>query len=363
MALGSYWLLLSIIVSLFHHACTSIGDRSHAYRQCTILCEDAVCDVNTKEPHQLALPLRLTFWSCEDDCSYRCMQNLTNHAVDPSVPYEVKIRALPGLPPNKIVQYHGKWPFYRFLGIQEPFSVLFSLANMYMHIKFGLSLRNRLPADLPAPLRRGLLVLPLAGINLWIWSTIFHIRDKPWTEKMDYFSAAASILCSLYVAIVRLAALYKDDGSSMSYAAKRKLLAYGLFAVFACHISYLTFWRFDYAYNMAFNVTIGLTHNLIWSLWSLWQYTLPVSPRRMSNVMIAQRGSTRAPHFYKPFLILTLLSSCTALELLDFPPILRCLDAHALWHASTTPIVRWWYLCLLEDAYWLVGRRHSAVKL
>lgn len=32
---------------------------------------------------------------------------------------------------RRMVQFNGKWPFYRFMGMQEPASVLFSLLNMF----------------------------------------------------------------------------------------------------------------------------------------------------------------------------------------------------------------------------------------
>jgi hypothetical protein len=32
-----------------------------------------------------------------------------------------------------------------------------------------------------------------------------------------------------------------------------------------------------------------------------------------------------------------------ALELLDFPPFLWILDAHALWHLTTVPLIPLWY--------------------
>lgn len=39
--------------------------------------------------------------------------------------------------------------------------------------------------------------------------------------------------------------------------------------------------------------------------------------------------------------------SCTVLlELLDFPPVLWAVDAHALWHLSTVPIPLLWYRCV-----------------
>jgi len=40
----------------------------------------------------------------------------------------------------------------------------------------------------------------------------------------------------------------------------------------------------------------------------------------------------------------------TGLELFDFPPWLRVIDAHALWHLATAPIAIYWYRFLLDDA-------------
>ena len=87
----------------------SIGDRDVNFRKCTTKC-NSVCDSSA-----FPLSLKLTRWSCQDDCNYRCMT-------------------------NPKVQYFGKWylksnarPFYRFLGIQEPASVLFSILNGYQH--------------------------------------------------------------------------------------------------------------------------------------------------------------------------------------------------------------------------------------
>lgn len=335
----------------------SIGDRSLAYQQCTGACRTS-CEDGTHTP--LALIMKVTLWSCEDDCAYSCMHNLTNSAISPNLSVAEKLRSLPGLPPNRVVQYHGKWPFYRFLGIQEPLSVLFSAGNLYMHVKYGLSLRKKLPPDLPKPLVSALKYLPLAGINLWIWSMVFHTRDKPTTEKLDYFSAALAMLCNLYYAIIRLGALYQDH---THHPALRRAVFWSLSTLFLCHISYLSFWRFDYSYNMLFNVSIGLLHNLLWLGWTLYQATLPRgkgSDRRTLSAPSNALTKQRAPHYLRPTLVLTLLSSLLALELLDFPPILRSLDAHALWHAATIPVIKWWYECLVIDAWWLTGHRNPA---
>jgi hypothetical protein len=354
------WLVLCCTASA---VTASVGDRSAAYRQCKSVCQQGCADGSHG---QLSLPLRFTFWTCQDECSYQCMHNLTDLALASDVNQQYKIQAMSGLPPNRVVQFHGKWPFYRFLGIQEPLSVLFSAGNLYMHVKYGISMRRRLPKDLPKPLQTGLSWLPIAGINLWIWSIIFHTRDKAWTEKLDYFSAALSMLCNLYYAAVRLGGLYPahitDERTSQNFAFVRRLLVWLFGAIFLCHISYLSIWRFDYSYNMAFNITIGLLHNLAWVIWSLRQMFLPSSSNKRASRLSLAGGTTysaRAPHYLRPLAVLILLSSLTALELFDFPPFFRSLDAHALWHASTIPVIKWWYDCLVEDAWWLCGRSDS----
>lgn len=40
-------------------------------------------------------------------------------------------------------------------------------------------------------------------INAWLWSVVFHARDTPWTERMDYFSAFSMVLFSLFGLLVR----------------------------------------------------------------------------------------------------------------------------------------------------------------
>lgn len=58
-------------------------------------------------------------WSWEDNCRYDCMQRIVQQRLD---------RGLP------VLQYHGKWPFVRVAGIQEPASVLFSLLNLGAYV-------------------------------------------------------------------------------------------------------------------------------------------------------------------------------------------------------------------------------------
>eukprot|EP00976_Prorocentrum_cordatum_P076036 1182133-Prorocentrum_minimum.AAC.2 len=71
--------------------------------------------------------LRVTGWSCEDDCKYHCMHLQEEH------------RGIQGLPPAK---YYGKWPFVRAFGHQEFCSSLFSLFNLAAHLYGYMKLRK-----------------------------------------------------------------------------------------------------------------------------------------------------------------------------------------------------------------------------
>lgn len=47
---------------------------------------------------------------------------------------------------------------------------------------------------------------------------------------------------------------------------------------------------------------------------------------------------------------MVLTIAAMALELLDFPPIGRVLDAHAAWHVATIPLAAAWWAFLIPDA-------------
>jgi len=164
------------------------------------------------------------------------------------------------------------------------------------------------------------------GINTWIWSIIFHTRDLPWSEKGDYFSAAAGVLYSVFYSIIRIFHIRQ----------RRKRVAIGLMILlfFICHVSYLSFWKFDYGYNMVFVVTSGLVFNALWVSWAI--------PR-----IKAGRAYAKMPVIWAILMTLAL-----SLELFDFAPWFGVLDAHALWHLATIRIIGMWYEFLLEDARW-----------
>jgi hypothetical protein len=141
---------------------------------------------------------------------------------------------------------------------------------------------------------------------------------------MDYFSAMLGILMSLFYTLHRLGRIRLF--SSLSVVILLLFLAFYL-----AHISYLTFYRFDYGYNMKANLVVGITYSLIWLTWSLKNYY----SRRYA---------------YKMTIFVVAISAAMSLELLDFSPFWRVLDAHSLWHAATIPLVRIHWEFLLDDA-------------
>ena len=152
-------LCLVVCFALFPLAYSSRGDQAEEFRSCVSLCQTRTCQRSTPEP--LPFALRLTCWTCEDDCKYHCMHLITDRAV---------------VHGTRIEQYHGKWPFWRFGGMQEPASVLFSILNFAAHAFGARKLRDRVPEG--HPMKSYYLLFAFVSMNAWIWSSVFHTRGR-----------------------------------------------------------------------------------------------------------------------------------------------------------------------------------------
>ncbi|KAJ2695853.1 hypothetical protein H4R19_005801 [Coemansia spiralis] len=297
-------LLLLLVVVFAAAAGASSGDRQQSFKKCVAKCVRSECTSNT----QLPLYLRLLWWTCETDCDYRCQRLETERAQQTGA---------------EIHQYHGKWPFVRVLGIQEPASVLFSILNGAAHVRSWRLVRNSLRSH---PMRRWLSIFIVLGTWTWFCSAVFHVRDFPLTEKLDYFSAGLNVLYIFFLGAVRMLRLD-------TWRQTRPLVAVCA-AAYALHVGYLTLVRFDYGYNMAANAAVGLLGNVVWF------------------AVTWQAFRNRQPFWWKPAVLILLTDLAFSLEAFDFPPFLDALDAHALWHAATIPIVACWYSYLVDDARW-----------
>ncbi|TLS28580.1 hypothetical protein PpBr36_00262 [Pyricularia pennisetigena] len=277
---------------------------------------------------------RLLLWTCPAECDYTCQHIITSDRIESGQP---------------VVQFHGKWPFYRVLGMQEPFSVIFSAGNLYAHLLGYRWLRRYIPESYP--LRKYYIGFSFAGIASWLFSIIFHTRDTNATEQLDYFAAGASVLYGLYLAVIRIFRLDRpgsaDGGktptsssasSSSSPSAGStpraiRLWTAACLTAYGCHVAYLKLVRWDYGYNMAANVCVGLAQNVLWSAFSYRKYT--------------REGRTWATY---PGLAVAWIMLAMSLELFDFPPLWGALDAHALWHLGTIAPAVLWYSFLVKDA-------------
>jgi hypothetical protein len=183
---------LGLLLVIATTAYASSGDRSDVFQRCLDKCVRQSCTatatdtdgrrvrsdssssstrstssnntpgspVRAQQPQQaLPLALRLTRWTCADDCKYTCMHTLTDLALESGVRME---------------QFYGKWPFWRVAGMQEPASVAFSVANLLLHVLGADWLRRGVhPAH---PMRPFYLTWAYLSVNAWVWSAVFHTR-------------------------------------------------------------------------------------------------------------------------------------------------------------------------------------------
>ena len=291
-------LVLSCLVST---TASSWGDQSSYYQMCVQHCTRETC---SKEPaltvwsEAKSGPERLLGLTCREDCRYDCMWETVQ---------EMKIRH------GEVPQFHGKWPFIRYWGLQEPASVLFSVLNLLSNLSMLVWFRGTVPNN--SPMYNAWIFYSLTAINAWFWSTIFHARDTNLTEMMDYFSAFSTVLASLLVCCLRIVGTDNIKAVIIS--------ALGV-AFFSHHVYNMAFVRFDYGHNMKVNVSVGVLNGVAWLGWAYSHYH-------------------DGPHVKRGVITIVLLSVSVLLEVMEFTPWWWVIDSHALWHLATSPLPFLWY--------------------
>ncbi|KAK1823814.1 hypothetical protein LTR12_001769 [Friedmanniomyces endolithicus] len=162
---------------------------------------------------------------------------------------------------------------------------------------------------------------------------LFHTRDFVVTEKLDYFAAGASVMYGMYFAPIRIFRLDKPEAVGSNTGTILRLWTALCVALYLAHVGYLSFVRFDYKYNMAANIAVGVVQNILWTSFSIQRF------RKVGRMWAAWPG-----------LIVAWIVLAMSLELFDFPPWWGMLDAHALWHLGTVGPTIWWYNFLIKDA-------------
>uniref|UniRef100_G1PRA1 Post-GPI attachment to proteins factor 3 n=1 Tax=Myotis lucifugus TaxID=59463 RepID=G1PRA1_MYOLU len=298
----------------------SQGDREPVYRDCVLRCEERNCSGDALKHFRSRQPIYMSLagWTCQDDCKYECMW------------VTVGLYLQEG---HKVPQFHGKWPFSRFLFFQEPASAVASFLNGLASLVMLCRYRTFVPAS--SPMYPTCMAFAWVSLNAWFWSTVFHTKDTDLTElaKSTTFCASTVILHSIYLCLCQLWMVGRTVGLQRPTVASafRALLLLMLTA----HVSYLSLVRFDYGYNLAANVAIGLVNVVWWLAWCWW-------------------NRQQLPHVRKCMVVVLLLQGLSLLELLDFPPLFWVLDAHAIWHISTIPVHVLFFSFLEEDSLYLL---------
>lgn len=154
------WALALLALSALGLVSASSGDRLEVFRSCVTSCES--------EPCSLSLLLRALGWSCASNCAYKCSHTVTDLSDGGQLGYH---------------QFFGKWAFCRVLGVQEPFSVLFSLGNLWVHWKGLKMLEKRVPDS--NALKPWLKAAAWIQMNTWLWSSVFHTRGESFGRRRD----------------------------------------------------------------------------------------------------------------------------------------------------------------------------------
>ena len=173
------------------------------------------------------------------------------------------------------------------------------------------------------------LIFWLISMNAWIWSTIFHTRDKPLTEIFDYIAANSLVFSQFACCIIRMG--YRTIFAPFSRLATGILLLFFLY-----HAYYLLFIHMDFGYNMMVNITVGLCNVICWLLWC------------------AGRAFTGRTYVWRCAFAVILTMVLVTLELADFAPIAWTIDAHSLWHFSTIFLPFLWYQFVIDDCNYLL---------
>lgn len=259
---------------------------------------------------------QLVLWSCKDECKYECMWKTTFLFIERGW---------------KVPQFHGKWPFIRIFGMQEPASVIFSILNLLGHFIGLRKFRSEISSGTPYYVMWH--IFAWICMNAWCWSTIFHTRDTPTTELMDYGCAYSMVIASFYCMVARIASLHKR------HVIWRLILAGLIFMFFMKHFIFLTYIQ-DYTYNMQLNIVTGTTAGMGWIVWYM-----------------NQRKSK--PYAWKMAVFVLLSAASLVWEVFDFPPYWFTLDAHSLWHLNTAPLVILLYSFIIDDCKYLSNEQEK----
>ncbi|XP_057243087.1 post-GPI attachment to proteins factor 3 [Malurus melanocephalus] len=193
---------------------------------------------------------------------------------------------------HRVPQFHGKWPFSRFLFFQEPASAFASFLNGLASLVMLLRYRAAVPPAAPT--------YPTCVAFAWVSPfPVPFLFPHPFSRPFFPLFLFPPFLLSSFL-------LFKHPPIPPPPTISPRTLT-GVLppSPHPCPSPGAVF--------------PGMLTVAWWLRWCL-------------------RQGRRLPHVWKCAAAVLLLQALALLELLDFPPLLWVLDAHALWHIGTIPL-------------------------
>uniref|UniRef100_A0A915CPA1 Post-GPI attachment to proteins factor 3 n=1 Tax=Ditylenchus dipsaci TaxID=166011 RepID=A0A915CPA1_9BILA len=205
-----------LFASKFHLSASSTGDNTVLFRSCLQNCR-----------LQFECPTFTTAFGWTSQNCFGCRQNCVWKTVEQFKSFG-----------QKVPQFFGKWPFqpvtFNFVifsvSIQEPASTTFSLFNLHGMVRMLQRIQQTIPSDY-----RCFWVWKwfcYVGIFGWVSSALFHSCDFLLTEYLDYLSACAIIVTSLFACVSFIFPNYSCLKVGVFYG--KWLLSYALPVSLAC---------------------------------------------------------------------------------------------------------------------------------
>ncbi|KAH9415496.1 Post-GPI attachment to proteins factor 3 [Dermatophagoides pteronyssinus] len=306
----------------------SFGDRLRLFQYFFIDCVRNNCsepNLLTQFESRQPVYLKLFGWDCQSECQLQAQwQTIDRLQNDENV--------------HSVPQFYGKWTFYRLYGIQEPASFIFSIGNLATNLYCWKDYRifGEYSND---PFYNLWRIQAFISMNAWFWSMVFHARETPLTEKLDYFSAYLIVIYLLYTITIKMITEMFD----LKVKKIQISLAIPFIGFYIFHLIRM-YQRFDYGYNMKINIMTGITSTILWLVWCF-------------------INRFHRKHIRKCFLSLAFVNICLVLELFDFAPIFYTFDAHSIWHFATAFFPFFWYSFLKDEAiFYLVQTSDKDAK-
>jgi hypothetical protein len=225
----------------------------------------------------------------------------------------------------EIYKYFGHWPFLRYFGLEEPASVLFSMLNAIPHL-------YNIPRWMGVKrsdyyMRNWIVLYSFVAINAWIASTIFHMKKEENTILYDYVSALLLLCTGFFLIIRRIGKAHMSTTSiGLILTAIFGLAGYRIYLMLAFRGLIL----FDYHLKTCIGIAAVTT--------VLWVYWIVNDNVPSGSGFLTRLRTCWSPAKKRAVLIQLWFVVASMFEIFDFPPLLRFLDAHSLWHALTIPL-------------------------